>query len=221
MRTLWKWALVLAVPVVWVSTARPADEPQKRAGLRMIAEEEAMELVLLRQKSVREDLKLPHEETEKIFDFTARQYDAAQKAQEMPEEQRKAAFDRLVREDEAFLAAHLTPDQRKRLEQISMHLTGLMWVTRPAIAEALKLTDEQKLKAREYQKEAREKVLEVLQAENKEGRKEKIAELHKANHDRLHGLLTDEQRAKWKELAGPPFKGEIVFEEPEQDKPNK
>ena len=219
MRTFWKWALVLAIPVVWVTTARPADEPPKpRQGLRMVAEEEAMELILLRQKSVREDLKLPHEETEKIFDFTAKQYDAAEKARDLPEDQRQAAFDRLVREDEAFLAAHLTPDQRKRLEQISMHLAGLMWVTRPAIAEALKLTDEQKQKAREYQKEAREKLMEVLKSENKEVRKEKIAELHKASHDKLHSLLTDEQRTKWHELAGPPFKGEIAFEEPEQDK---
>jgi hypothetical protein len=221
MRTLWKWALVLAVPVVWATTARPADEPPKRLGLRMVAEEEAIELLLLRQKSVRQDLKLPHEETEKIFDFTAKQYEEAQKAQEMPEDQRQAAFDRLVREDEAFLARHLTPDQRKRLEQISMQLTGLMWVTRPAIVRELNLTDEQKQKAREYQKEAREKVKEVLQAENKEGRKEKLAELHRANHDKLLSLLTDEQKAKWKELAGPPFKGEIIFEEPEQDKPDK
>ena len=219
MRTFWKWALVLTVPVVWVTTARPADEPAKqRQGLRMVAEEEAMELVLLRQKSVREELKIPHEETEKIFDFTAKQYDEAQKAQELPEDQRQAAFDRLVREDEAFLAGHLTPDQRKRLEQISMHLAGLMWVTRPAIARELNLTDEQKQKAREYQKEAREKLMEVLKSENKEDRKEKIAELHKTNHDRLHNLLTEEQRTKWHELAGPPFKGEIVFEEPEQDK---
>ena len=71
------------------------------------------------------------------------------------------------------------------------------------------------------QKEAREKLMEVLKSENKEERKEKIAELHKANHDRLHNLLTEEQRTKWHELAGPPFKGEIVFEEAEQDKPDK
>ena len=221
MRTFWKWALVLAVPVACAATARPADEPQKHQGARMVAEEEAMELMLLRQKSVREDLKLPHEETEKIFEFTAKQYDEAQKAHELPEDQRQSKFDHLARENEEFLARHLTPDQRKRLEQISMHLAGLMWVTRPAIAQALNLTDEQKQKAREYQKEARENVMEVIHAENKEGRKEKLAELHKDSHDKLHSLLTDEQKAKWKELAGAPFKGEIVFEEPEQDKPNK
>jgi hypothetical protein len=222
MRTFWKWALVLTVPVVWATTARPADEPPKqRQGVRSVAEEEAMELLLLRQKSVREDLKLPHEETEKIFEFTAKQYDEAEKARDLPEDQRQAAFDRLVREDEAFLARHLTPDQRKRLEQISMHLAGLMWVTRPAIARELSLTDEQKQKARDYQKEAREKLMEVLKAENKEERKGKLAELHKASHDKLLSLLTDQQKAKWHELAGPPFKGEIVFEEPEQDKPDK
>jgi hypothetical protein len=221
MRTFWKWALVLAVPAVWAVPARPADEPQRRPGSRMVAEEEAVELILLRQKSVRQDLKLPHEETEKIFEFTAKQYDEAQKIQELPEDQRKAKFDSLWRQDEEFLARHLTPEQRKRLEQISMQLTGLMWVTRPAIALELKLTDEQKQKAREYQKEAGEKVREVIHAENKEGRKEKLAELHKANHDKLLSLLTDQQKAKWKELAGEPFKGEIVFEEPEQEKPDK
>jgi hypothetical protein len=224
MRTFWKWALVLAVPVAWAPTARPADEPARRPGARMVAEEEALELMLLRQKSVREELKIPREDTARIFEFTAKQYEEAQKAHELPEDQRRARFDKLVREDEEFLARHLTPEQRKRLEQISMQLAGLMWVTRPAIARELNLSDEQKQKCRECQKEARDKVMEVIHAENKEGRKEKLAELHKANHDKLMNLLTDQQKAKWKELAGEPFKGEVIFEESESgsnEKPNK
>jgi hypothetical protein len=216
--------LVLAVPVAWVATARPADQPQRQRGKRMIAEEEVIELLLLRQKSVREELKIGREETAKIFDFTAKQHEKAEKIHEMPEAERKAQFDRLMRDDEAFLAAHLTPDQRKRLNQISMQLAGLMWVTRPAIARELKLTDEQKAKAHEYQKEAREKVMEAIHTDNRDTRKQKLSELHKDNHDKLLSLLTAEQKEKWKELAGAPFRGSIIFEDPEEgskEKPNR
>ncbi len=212
MRTFWKWFLVLGIPAICLTTARPADQPARPRGERVVAMEEVLELLLLRQKSVREELKLDHDETAKIFDFTAKQQEQAEKVSELPEAERKEKYDRLAREDETFLATHLTPEQRKRLEQISMHLAGLMWVTRPAIAEKLKLTAEQKEKAHQYQDQARKDVAEAIRTEDREARRQKLAELHKANHDRLVELLTDEQKATWKELAGPRFNGEIVFE---------
>lgn len=218
MSAFWKWALVLAVPAACVATARPADPPAQRPGHRMVAEEEVLELLLLRQKSVRDDLKMDQEEGKKVFEFTAKQHEAAEKVMALPEAEHKAKFDAMARENEHFLATHLTPEQRKRLEQISMHLAGLMWVTRPAIARDLNLTAEQKQKARQLQGEARAEVAAVIHAENRDTRRQKIEELHKANRERLMSLLTDEQKAKWKELAGPPFKGQVVFEEPEDTK---
>jgi hypothetical protein len=43
-------------------------------------------------------------------------------------------------------------------------------------------------------------------------------ELRKLTRKRLMDLLTEPQKAKWKELAGRPFSGEIPFEEPEVEK---
>jgi hypothetical protein len=216
MRTFWKWALVLGLPAVCLATARPADPPQRSRGERVVAMEEVLELLLLRQHSVREELKIGHDDAEKIFEFTAKQQEEAEKVNDLPEAERRAKYDRMARENTTFLATHLTPQQHTRLEQISMHLAGLMWLTRPAIAGKLKLTAEQKEKAHQYQDQARKDVAEALRTEDRDARRQKLAELHKANHDRLLELLTDEQKATWKELAGPPFKGKIVFEEPEE-----
>jgi Spy/CpxP family protein refolding chaperone len=216
MRTFGMWALALAVSVLCAAPARPADEPQKNKGKTMIAEEEVVELLLLRQKAVQEDLKLSSSEADKIAEYTSKQHDEARKVLDLPEADRKAKFDRLAAQNEEFLTGHLTADQRKRLNQIAMHEAGLLWVTRSSVARELNLTDQQKQKARDYQKEARDKLLEVMSGATKESRREKLAALRKDNHDKLMSLLTDEQKAKWQKLAGEPLKGELRFEEPKK-----
>jgi hypothetical protein len=42
---------------------------------------------------------------------------------------------------------------------------------------------------------------------------EKLAKVHADARAKILAILTDEQKAKERELAGPPFEGEIVFEE--------
>jgi hypothetical protein len=208
MRGFMTWAVVLVVPVVWVATARPA-EPD-------FPSETTNKLLLLRQKSVQKELELSAETIQKVMAFTTTQSDKAAKALEQGEAERKRAFEQLAMQDEQFLNVALTPKQRKRLDQITMQFTALTQLTKPEIAKELKLSDEQVQKFKDLQTEARKALKELLS--DKEGRTEKFAKLREAARTKVLALLTDEQKAKVREMVGPPFEGEIVFEEPESEK---
>ena len=73
MRTFCKWALVLAAGAVWAAPARAGgqdDVPGKRT----------FQLLLLRQKSVQEELKVTPELARKIQEFTNKESEAFLKA---------------------------------------------------------------------------------------------------------------------------------------------
>ncbi len=207
MRFIWKWAVMLAFLAVGVALAK---EPE-----HLVPEGTTIQLLLLRQKSVRQELKITPKEREKIFEFTHKQHEAAQQAMKLGAGERKEKFAKLHKANEQFLENALTPEQRKRLDQITLQVAGLHWLTRPAIARELKLTRDQEQKARELHKESRKEVVEIIHAKSSTGRHEKLAELRKATRQKLMNLLTPDQKARWKELAGPPFTGQLVFEEPE------
>jgi hypothetical protein len=205
MRSFMKWAVVLVVPAVFGATARPAEPA--------IPEGATVKLLLLRQKSVQKELGLTPETVQKIMAFTNAASEAAGKAIEQGEAARKQAFETLRRQNEQFLATTLTPEQSKRLDQITMQFTALTQLTKPETARALNLSDEQVKKLKDLQTENRKALVDLL--ETKEGRTEKFAKLREETRMKVLALLRDEQKAKVREMVGPPFEGEIVFEEPD------
>jgi Spy/CpxP family protein refolding chaperone len=210
MRGCRKWTLTLVALCACSMPARAADDKAKP-----VPEEGALELVLLRHKAVRDDLKLTHREARKIHEFTEQQWKKAQKIEELADEKEKdRRYNELTREDERFLDEVLTPEQKKRLDQITLQVAGLMWITRPDVAAALKLTDEQKKKAAEYQKVARKEMEELLHSETRRDRQAELRKLHATCKERVLELLTDEQEAKFHEMIGHPFRGELSFDEP-------
>ena len=164
-------------------------------------------LMLLRQESVQKELKLTPDAVRKIMAFTNEQYEEARKALELDKEERRRKFEALGKENRKFLADNLNPGQRKRLDQITMQLTGLMQLRRPEVARALELTEDQSRKVKEMQTEARKHLRELIDAKDSEGRKEKLAKLREQTRKKVMALLTDKQRAKVRELVGEPFKG--------------
>jgi hypothetical protein len=204
MRTFMKWAVVLVVPAVLGASARPAEPA--------VPEGATIKLLLLRQKSVQKELGLTPEAVQKIMTFTDAESEAAGKAVGQGEAARKQAFELLRKANEQFLASTLTPAQGKRLDQIMMQFTALTQLTKPETAKALNLSDEQEQKLKALHTEARKALLDVFEA--KEGRSEKLAKLREETRTKVLALLTDDQKAKVREMVGPPFEGEIVFEEP-------
>src|SRR5438552_2779990 len=114
-----KWLLVvaaLAVVAVCVEPAQPAQKEkdktkkQKRKE-KLVAEEGAIKLILLRHKSVRDDLKLTDKQAEKIRDFAARQWKKAQSVADVEDkEKREAQWKALGKENQKFLRDTLSAD---------------------------------------------------------------------------------------------------------------
>lgn len=215
MRSLTTSAFALAVLVSWAVQIGAADK-EKNKEAKMVPEEGAVEIMLLRQPSVRKELKLSNDESTKIDEYAAKQWQRAQDASGYDEKKRDQEFVEMTKENDRFLDETLKKEQRHRLDQIAMQVAGLLNVTRPAIASKLGLTDEQKKQARVYQKEARESVEELLYTSNEQQRKEQAKELRQTSRKRLMELLTAEQETKWKEMTGAPFTGEIEFEGPDK-----
>jgi hypothetical protein len=211
MRGCRKWTLTLAALCVCSVPARAADDKPKA-----IPEQGAIEVVLLRFKAVRDDLKLTRPEARRIHEFTEQQWKKEQEAEAIADEkERDRRFDEMTREDERFLGEILKPEQKKRLDQITLQVAGLLWISRPEVASALKLTDEQKQKVVELQKEARKEMEELLYSEKRRDRDAELRKHQEACKKRVLDLLTDEQEAKYKELSGEPFRGELRFDEPD------
>lgn len=213
MRT-WKWILVLAAPALGVVSAQQAE--------RLVPERTTIELILLRQKSVQQELKLSPEVAKKAIAFTHKQHEAFNAALKSGAEDRKQKFMELEKQNRQFLADNLTPAQRKRLFEITLQVTGLHELNRPEVAKALNLTEEQQQKFKELQKEHRKQLEEIIHPKGREGRNEKLTKLREDTRTKIRAILTDEQKQKVRELVGEPFKGEIVFEEDElKDKTEK
>lgn len=205
MYTYRKLLLALAVVVVGAAAARPADDE------KIIAREDAIEVMLVRQKGVQEDLKTTAEQNQKIHAFADKQWKKAQALRNSSEAERDRAFEAMAKANQQFLKTTLSPEQCKRLNQIAMQVAGLLWIMRSDVAAELNLTDEQRQKIRELHSEARKEAQEALRSNNEAVEESKFREMRQANRRRLMGVLTDEQKAKWKEMAGQPFRGELHF----------
>jgi len=204
MRTLWKWALVLAVPAGWVAAQQDED---------LVPDRTTVQLLLLRQKSVQAELKLGPEFARKITEFTDKEADAYVEALKLKDADIKKKIEELERENKKFIEDNLSAAQRKRLDQIYLQVTGLQQLTRPEAAKALNLTEDQQTKFKAMRKEARTLLEEILEAKGSEGRNEKLAKLRAEIDKKIGAVLTDEQKTKAREIVGEPFRGELLFEE--------
>jgi Spy/CpxP family protein refolding chaperone len=207
MYTLRKSLLALAVLIVCAGVARPADEDEK-----IVAREDAIEVMLLRQASVQQDFKITADEGKKIHEFATRQWRKVRAMKDLSEDERNRKFEAMAKENEQFIKDTLKPEQRKRLNQIAMQVAGLLWVMRSDVAAALNLTDEQKQKIKEAHKEAQREAMEAFRSAGGDAvKEEKFNELRMASRKKLMSILTDAQKAKWKEMAGEKFTGQLHF----------
>jgi hypothetical protein len=206
MRPFWTLTLILAIPTVLVAADEPAD--------RLIPDDVTIHLILLRQKSVQDDLKLAPDVCKKILEFTNTEYEAWQNAVKLSDDERDQKMKEMEKKNEDFLTENLTEGQRKRLHQVVIQVTGLIQLTKPEMVKALDLTEEQQQKFKDLQKSARSELLEILDAKSPEGRSDKLAKLRADIDKKVDAVLTDQQREKVKELVGERFEGQIVLEGP-------
>ena len=212
MRTFWKWAVVLAVPAVWVAAAWSQEQYPP--------EGTTVKLLLLRQKSVQKELGVSADVAKKITEFTEHQSEAFGKAVGLAEGERKKAIAHLAEENKKFLADTLNARQGTRLDQLYLQFTAPYQLTRPEVAKALNLTEDQQKKFKDLHTEYRTQLRDILFGKDTEGRAEKYAKLREKTRDKIQSILTEKQQAQAREAVGPPFMGKIVFEENELVKKN-
>jgi hypothetical protein len=172
-------------------------------------------MMLLGQESVQKELKLTPDQIEKTKAALDKQGQAFQELQGLQGEERAKKFDEMRKEADKTIAEILKPDQAKRLKQITLQQQGVRGaVANPEIAKELAITEDQKGKIQEIQEETGKQMKELFQGGFSEENRKKMTEINKAANDKVMVLLTDDQKAKWKEITGEPFKGEIHFGPP-------
>jgi len=214
MRTFGKLALACGLVIL---AAAPAQAQQGRGFGGGMFGGGAM---LLSNKGVQKEIKATDEQAGKLDslaeELRGKQREAFQGNQGLsPEERREKMqeFQKTLQADiNKGLGEILKPEQVKRFHQIQTQTAGAGAFTTSRVAEALKLTDDQKSKVREINQETFQAMGNLRQEfqNDREGAMKKMAELRKTATEKAVELLTDEQKATWKELTGEPY--EVKFE---------
>ena len=205
------WAMILAVSALGFAEPPVAEFT--------LPSDTTVRLLLLRQKSVQEELKLSEELCKKVVEYTNKEHaEEYQKALKLNEEEREKKLNELEKEHEKFIADNLSEAQRKRLDQITMQVFCLRFLTRPKAVEVLKLSAEQQEKFKKLREEARKELAAIVEDKDPEGKNEKLAKLRADIDKKVEAILTDEQKEIARSYVGEPFKGKIVLEEPKDKK---
>lgn len=177
--------------------------------------------MLVGNKSVQAEIKATEEQTSKLNtlaeELRGKQREAFQGFQDLSQEERQEKmreFQKTVAADiNKGLAEILKPEQVKRFHQIQAQQVGVQGsAMTPRLADALKLTDDQKSKIRDINQEMMQAMGDLRQEfqNDREGAMKKMAELRKTTSEKAVEILTAEQKATWKDLTGEPF--EVKFE---------
>jgi Spy/CpxP family protein refolding chaperone len=176
--------------------------------------------MLLSNKSVQQELKLDAEQVEKATKLSDEQRtkmrEAREKLQDLSQEERQTKMRETMmaanEESHKAIASMLKPEQEKRFHQISLQQRGVNAFSDAKVQGQIKITDEQKTKLADIAKELGDKRREVMQENQGDfaAAREKLAPINKEAHEKAAALLSDDQKAIWKEMLGAPF--EVKYE---------
>jgi DNA-binding MarR family transcriptional regulator len=165
---------------------------------------------MLRLPEVQSQLKLTDEQKTKVTDALAKLQEQRQGQSFQglsPEERQKMLAVWRAAEDK-LLGDVLNADQMKRYHQLVLQQQGMSAVVDKAVADQLKLTDDQKTKIQAVIDEQRAAMQELRQnggTQDREAMMKKMQEMRKQTDEKIASLLTDDQKNQWKEMTGAPF----------------
>jgi len=166
---------------------------------------------LLQNPGVQKELNLSEDQISKIKDVGDKQREKLAALRDMSDEERQEKGPALMKEanEEAqkSLKGLLNADQDKRLHQIMLQAQGPQAFSDAKIQSQLKLTDDQKSSLKTIMDDQRTQMDDIRQAAGGDFRQigQKMQELRKETMTKITGLLTDEQKAAWKEMTGKTF----------------
>ncbi len=172
------------------------------------------------QKSVQEELKLSTDEVGRLkalADETRAAGRELREQRDLSDDERRKKRMELGDATEKKIAEIVTPEQLKRLKQISLQVLGSQIgpvapaFRNPRVQASLGLTDEQKEKIATITRETEESMSGLAKSGNPDGALKEYLKLREIAQEKIIAVLTSEQQDKWKEMLGEPFKGEVVW----------
>jgi Spy/CpxP family protein refolding chaperone len=168
---------------------------------------------LLRSPQVQQELKLTDQQRQQLEQLGEQWREKMRGLRYLPPEDRWQKGEGMRAEVEKQLATTLNEQQMKRLKQIALQVEGYAALERPEIADQVGLTKEQRQKIRDILRQAGEKRREAFQQGqgDRQAAFQRMREIRQWVDGEIEKLLTPEQKKKWQELVGAPFKFEGGF----------
>jgi Spy/CpxP family protein refolding chaperone len=168
---------------------------------------------LLRSPQVQQELKLTDQQRQRLEQLGEQWREKMRGLRDLPPEERRQKVQGMRAEVEKQLSQILNEQQMKRLKQIALQVEGYAALERPEIAEQVGLTKEQRQKIRDILRQAGEKRREAFQQGqgDRQAAFQRMREIRQWVDGEIEKLLTAEQKKKWQELVGAPFKFEGGF----------
>jgi hypothetical protein len=197
--------------VVWVSPVNANASADASAGSQRAPgppplRENGM-ILLLSQKSVQEELKLTPAQIKDLAQLSGGRMELRQSFRRISTDDANARAQKLQTQEKSFLDG-LQEEQAERLQQIAWQQRGGLALIDADVSDALMLSDEQKEKVQAVVNEAfrQRGGPRPRHPWNDAGKPQDDVETLK---QKALALLTAEQSARWKEMLGEPFKGEL------------
>jgi Spy/CpxP family protein refolding chaperone len=177
--------------------------------------------MLLGSEDVQKDLKLTDEQKEKYKEFSTKQREAMRElfaGGERPDREKMQEIMKKNQEEGAkFVKDNLTADQAKRLKQIGYQVGGVNVFASEDVQKELKLTDEQKEKIKGIMDQMRKDMADIRGGTGGGGgrpmltpeQQKKMEALRKEATEKVHEVLTADQKKTWETMTGPKFEGKI------------
>jgi len=208
----WMAVTVLTMAVLIPAMAQPpAGRPGGPFGGRLGGP--MLMLGLLRNQQVQQELKLTDQQKQQLEQLGEQWREKMRGLRDLPPEERRQKGEGMRAEVEKQLATILNEQQMKRLKQIALQVEGYAALERPEIADQVGLTKEQRQKIRDILRQAGEKRREAFQQgrSDRQAAFQRMREIRQWVDGEIEKLLTAEQKKKWQELVGAPFKFEGGF----------
>lgn len=100
----------------------------------------------------------------------------------------------------------LTPEQQTRFRQLSLQTQGTLALAQAEVASELKLTPEQRERVGVIVNEQQAALVTLVRGGLGSNAQQQVEGVLKETENRILPLLTDDQKARWKELLGPPLR---------------
>jgi Spy/CpxP family protein refolding chaperone len=213
-------AAALLVASIGLAAAQGPGGPGRRQGGMMGGRMGMMGggLGLLRMPEVQKELNMTQPQIDKLDGAQQTMQEAMREVfqggfQQMSPEEREKAMAKMEELQTKTVASILDQTQMKRFRQLELQRMGASALMRPSVAKELGLTSEQKSKMQEVQAQQREQMRDLFQGgfqqmspEERQQAMQKIRENQEKANAAMLNVLTPQQKTKWAEMTGKPFK---------------